>query len=680
MNDTCQINQMNDACQINQMNDACQINQMDDACQINQMNDAGHIYQMNDACQINQANDTCQINQANDACQIYQMDDASHINQIHPLEIAAIFQRIFSGIYRIKPDKAKAIDVYCEMTIDSGRWTVCDSLDYSNRGRFTTLDRDNDDANDNCARRHPGAWWYKDCMNYNLHGHYYIEAPVGTWNGVILNAWKGHNYSLKATSMMIRDQQRAPLVALVNTSDIRQNILKSFKKQLNEKVDNLVKQKLKNINHRIQKLEEKWKSFEKDISTGSKKRKVIKDCNNLRKDVRSGIYSIKPDKAKACDVYCEMTIDSGRWTVCIISTIHTTPRDVIKPDKFTSHSMTVARDDYWKFLRTKISPTFTTGKLRNMTTLIQRCSDDLVDNIKKQSEGDSVIDMKEIASGFTMDVICSTAFGMQVNSQTEKDNQFVSYARRAMRTQVKAIFFLICMTFPFMKSIMTALFETPQFGGTEHFFKKVVSDILKDRNSSKIHRDFIQIVTEDSSTTDKSEDTEAPQGSSRFHSRALTEDEIAVNSLIFFSAGFDTTSISVSFSSYCLARYPDIQNKLIQEIDNTLGKEIPTHDVVMKMEYLDLFVSEVLRLYAPSTRFTEENKAKRHPYAYLPFGIGPRICVGMRLALLETKMAIVYMLQNFKFVTCDETEIPVIFEKGFLLRAENGIKLKVTQR
>ncbi|VDI37606.1 Hypothetical predicted protein, partial [Mytilus galloprovincialis] len=207
-----------------------------------------------------------------------------------------------SGIYRIKPDKAKAFDVYCEMTIDSGRWTVCDSLDYSNRGRFTTLDRDNDDANDNCSRRHSGAWWYKDCMNSNLHGHYYIETHVGTWNGVIWNTWKG-------------DLQRAPLVALVNTSDIRQNILKSFKKQLNEKVDNLVKQKLKNINHRIQKLEEKWKSFEKDISTGSKKRKVIKDCNNLPKDVRSGIYRIKPDKVNAFDVYCEMTIDSGRWTV-----------------------------------------------------------------------------------------------------------------------------------------------------------------------------------------------------------------------------------------------------------------------------------------------------------------------------------------------------------------------------
>ncbi|XP_063442508.1 microfibril-associated glycoprotein 4-like [Mytilus trossulus] len=114
---------------------------------------------------------------------------------------------------------------------------------------------------------------------------------------------------------LIGDLQRAPLVALVNTSDIRQNILKSFKKQLNEKVDNLVKQKLKNINHRIQKLEEKWKSFEKDISTGTKKGKVIRDCSDLPKDVRSGIYRIKPEKEKAFNVYCEMTIDSGRWTV-----------------------------------------------------------------------------------------------------------------------------------------------------------------------------------------------------------------------------------------------------------------------------------------------------------------------------------------------------------------------------
>ncbi|XP_071173857.1 fibrinogen-like protein A [Mytilus edulis] len=110
---------------------------------------------------------------------------------------------------------------------------------------------------------------------------------------------------------LIDDPQRAPLVALLNTSDISQTILKSFGKQLNEKVDKLIKQKFGDIHHRIQELEEK----STDLSTGTKTGKVIRDCSDLPKDFRSGIYRIKPDKAEAFDVYCEMTIDSGRWTV-----------------------------------------------------------------------------------------------------------------------------------------------------------------------------------------------------------------------------------------------------------------------------------------------------------------------------------------------------------------------------
>lgn len=56
-------------------------------------------------------------------------------------------------------------------------------------------------------------------------------------------------------------------------------------------------------------------------------------------------------------------------------------------------------------------------------------------------------------------------------------------------------------------------------------------------------------------------------------------------------------------------------------------------------------------------RFTSENKARRHPYAYLPFGHGPRSCIGMRLAQVEMKLAIVSILQHYRFKTCDETEV-----------------------
>ncbi|OPL33708.1 hypothetical protein AM593_10188, partial [Mytilus galloprovincialis] len=268
-----------------------------------------------------------------------------------------------SGIYRIKPDHAEEFNVYCEMTVDRGGWTVIqrresgdldfyqgwtkyrtgfgqlhrefwlgDNLNYHNGMPFTTFDRDNDKDRGNCAQIVNGAWWFKDCLESDLNGHYFIRTPSQTWRGIIWKDWKGPNHSLRASEMMIRrlylivlticsicfgnpdgtyiaplidDPQRAPLVA------ISQTILKSFGKQLNEKVDKLIKQKFGDIHHRIQELEEK----STDLSTGTKTEKVIRDCSDLPKDFRSGIYRIKPDKAEAFDVYCEMTIDSGRWTV-----------------------------------------------------------------------------------------------------------------------------------------------------------------------------------------------------------------------------------------------------------------------------------------------------------------------------------------------------------------------------
>jgi cytochrome P450 family 3 subfamily A len=78
-------------------------------------------------------------------------------------------------------------------------------------------------------------------------------------------------------------------------------------------------------------------------------------------------------------------------------------------------------------------------------------------------------------------------------------------------------------------------------------------------------------------------------------------------------------------------------------------------------------------------RFTPEAKEGRNPFNYFPFGLGPRNCVGMRLALMELKMAMVFLLQRLKFVVCEDTQIPLQLNKLKMVGV-NGIKLRVERR
>lgn len=231
------------------------------------------------------------------------------------------------------------------------------------------------------------------------------------------------------------------------------------------------------------------------------------------------------------------------------------------------------------------------------------------------------------------------------------------------------------------------------------------------------YKDFLQIML----NTDKERSDSGGK-----HTKGLTKNEIYGNALIFMVAGYDTTANTLTFASYSLATNPDVQDKLIEEIDREIADKPLEYENVMSLEYLDMFVSEVLRLWAPTSRFnrtaakditlngvnipkgvdvsipqwvihrdpefwpdpdkfdperfTKENKEKRNPYVYLPFGAGPRNCMGMRLALFETKLAIVGILQKFKFVTTPETEVPPELLNGFFIKPKNGMILKLEAR
>jgi cytochrome P450 family 9 len=212
--------------------------------------------------------------------------------------------------------------------------------------------------------------------------------------------------------------------------------------------------------------------------------------------------------------------------------------------------------------------------------------------------------------------------------------------------------------------------------------------------------------------------------------RVWSDIDLAAQAFLFFLGGFDTTTNAMCFGAYELAVNPDIQDKLIQEIDDLKNEEI-TYEKIRDMKYMDQFISEALRKWPPGPmvdrqcvkeyllqyddralmiekgmicaipivafhhdpkyfpepekfdpeRFSDENKGNINLDVYLPFGIGPRNCIGSRLALMELKTVFFYLLSNFKFEVCEKTQVPLKFGTAqFTVQSEKGIWLNLKPR
>uniref|UniRef100_A0A0L8FX30 Cytochrome P450 n=1 Tax=Octopus bimaculoides TaxID=37653 RepID=A0A0L8FX30_OCTBM len=208
--------------------------------------------------------------------------------------------------------------------------------------------------------------------------------------------------------------------------------------------------------------------------------------------------------------------------------------------------------------------------------------------------------------------------------------------------------------------------------------------------------------------------------------RGITDDEILAQCVIFFLAGYETTTSSLTFFTHLMAINPEPQQKIYEEIIDVLGEDLPDYDNVTKLTYLDMCMDESLRMYPLGTgldrqcnkactikgvgipekltlriavdalhynpkywpepekfipeRFSKESKLKQVPFTYLPFGAGPRMCLGIRLAKLVLKIAAVQMIRNFKILPTEKTENPLVLDNTFKLAAKNGIWVKFQRR
>ncbi|KAF3813919.1 hypothetical protein GH733_017951, partial [Mirounga leonina] len=218
-------------------------------------------------------------------------------------------------------------------------------------------------------------------------------------------------------------------------------------------------------------------------------------------------------------------------------------------------AISLSEDEEWKRMRTLLSPTFTSGKLKEMFSIIGQYGDVLVRNLRKEAEKGKTIILKDIFGAYSMDVITSTSFGVNIDSLNNPQDPFVENTKKLLKFDLLDPFFFSVSLFPFL---------IPVF------------EILNISLFPKRHRvDFLQLMI--NSQNSKEIDTH----------KALSDLELVAQSIIFIFAGYETTSTSLSFLVYELATHPDA---------------LPTYDALLQMEYLDMVLNETLRLYPLSGR------------------------------------------------------------------------------
>ncbi|KAE8300410.1 Cytochrome P450 3A40 [Larimichthys crocea] len=382
-------------------------------------------------------------------------------------------------------------------------------------------------------------------------------------------------------------------------------------------------------------------------------------------------------------------------------------------------AMSVSEDDEWKRIRSNLSPSFTSGKLKKMFDIMKDHSAKLVNSMKKKADKDEPLELKDFFGPYSMDIITSTAFGVDIDSLNNPLDPFVTNIKKMIKFDLFNPLLVLVVFFPFMGPI----FEKLEFSifpkSVTDFFYAAVQKIKSDREKSKqrSHRvDFLQLMLDsqkDPSGVDKD--------------KGLSDHEILSQAMTFILAGYEPTSNSLTFLAYNLATNPHVMKRLQEEIDATFPNKAPAeYQAMMQMEYLDSVINESFRLYPiaprlervtkstveinglvipkdmvimiptwtlhldPSLwpepeefkpeRFSKQNKESINPYTYMPFGAGPRNCIGTRFALLVMKLAVVEILQRYSFSVCKETEVPFEMDVRVFLVPKRPIKLKLVPR
>ncbi|CAL1686503.1 unnamed protein product [Lasius platythorax] len=390
-------------------------------------------------------------------------------------------------------------------------------------------------------------------------------------------------------------------------------------------------------------------------------------------------------------------------------------------DPLLGKNLFTLKGERWRQVRHLLSPAFTSNKMKNMFKLMSDYAAEFSNYLMQMSAEKKIIDINDVFMRYTIDIIATCAFGITVDSMRNPKNEFYIYGIEAANFNSPLSFLKISIfkCLPWLAQILK-LRIIP--GKIVNFFHHLVETTIKTRDEKGIVRpDMLQLMM----------DSRGKEG------KELSIEDMVSQAFLFFFAGFGSTAMSMCFAAHEIAVNQEIQKKLQNEIDQVLEEsngQAP-YEMIHNMEYLDAVVSEALRLYPfaplldricveefelpptlpgikpftikkgegiwvpvyglhhdpqyfeepekfdPERFLGERKKESLNCGAYLPFGVGPRMCIANRFALMEIKVLLFHLLARCDLKTCEKTTpLPLKLAKGMDVKAEGGFWLNVSPR
>ncbi|EMY2788078.1 cytochrome P450 [Campylobacter jejuni] len=364
-------------------------------------------------------------------------------------------------------------------------------------------------------------------------------------------------------------------------------------------------------------------------------------------------------------------------------------------------SIFTTNGEVWKKQRELLRPSFEMTRINKVFNLMSEAVADMMDRFSKYPNH-AVIEVDEAMTFITADVIFRTIMSSKLDEEKGKKilNAFVTFQEQSVHTAMRRMF-----RFPKWLSYVLGDRKRAKAGDV---IRQVLSDIIKPRYDMADNAEFEDILGSLLLVVDT--DT----------NKRFSFEEILDQVAMLFLAGHETTASSLTWTLYLLSLYPKEQEKAYEEITQVLQGGAIEISHLRQFKYLTNIFKESLRLYPPVGFFAREAKKDtqvrdklikkgsgvviapwlihRHeefwtnPHgfnpsrfegeykkdAYLPFGVGERICIGQGFAMQEAILILANILKTYK-LELEEGFVPDVVGR-LTVRSANGMRIKFSKR